>query len=294
MKKRELKRNVIRMIRGGEMYGYEMQKMLAAHGEKIELSHLYRTLKEMCDEGLLESSLRSGAHGPQTRQYRLSEKGRKELGEIFGEATELIHDFYEEYISNLSPEFFAERFQRTIREVFADRDSVAFVISESLTFLHRKICEGICMRPGAKLTYMIKPSHVKSISHMPNVTVLNGTLDDLPLKDRSLDALVIVDIEDAIPLRACCREFRRVLKDDGAMFGCAPFMGLGGSHDPLDVGEFMMKTRFDLNGRTYLDRETLRKALGEIFDYVDVTGVAHMTSFVAGLRPPRAEIAVRH
>ncbi|MGI0085198.1 MAG: PadR family transcriptional regulator, partial [Nitrososphaerales archaeon] len=127
MKKRELKRSIIRLIRSREMHGYEIQKILAVHGEKIQLSYLYKTLKEMCDEGLLESQLRKGEHGPQTRQYGLTDKGRAELGKIFGEATELIHDFYEEYISNLPPRFFTERFQRVTQEVFAGREAVALV-----------------------------------------------------------------------------------------------------------------------------------------------------------------------
>lgn len=42
------------------MYGYEIQKLLAAHGDKIQLSHLYKILKEMCGEDLLESQLREG------------------------------------------------------------------------------------------------------------------------------------------------------------------------------------------------------------------------------------------
>ncbi len=274
------------------MHGYEIQKILAVHGEKIQLSYLYKTLKEMCDEGLLESQLRKGEHGPQTRQYGLTDKGRAELGKIFGEATELIHDFYEEYISNLPPRFFTERFQRVTQEVFAGREAVALVVSEPLTVLHREICEGICARRGAKVTYWVKPSYLKGDSHLPNVTVLNGTFDDLPLKENSLDTIVVIDVQEAFPIRACCREFRRVLRSGGIMFGCAPFMGLGGTHDPLDVGEFMMKKKLTLNGRPYLDLETLRKALRESFDYVDVASMGHMTAFVSGIKPIRMEAAV--
>ncbi len=275
------------MIRSGDVYGYEMQKILAARGEKIQLSHLYKTLKEMCDEGFLESRLQKGEHGPQTRQYRLTEKGKGELGKIFGEATELIHDFYEEYVSNLPPQFFTERFQKMMRDLFSGREAAAMVISEPLTFLHRELLEGICVRPGAKFTYLIKPSHIKADVDMPNLTVLNGIFDDLPVKENSLDAVVVVDIQDALPLKACCREFRRVLKSGGTMFGCAPFMGLGGTSDPLDVGEFMKRVKFSSSGKPYLDRETLKKALGETFDYVDVASMAYVTGFVAGRKPIR-------
>jgi hypothetical protein len=76
-----------------------------------------------------------------------------------------------------------------------------------------------------------------------------------------------------------------MLRSGGMVFGCAPFMGLGGTNDPLDLGEFMMKMKFDLTGKPYLDRETLRKAMGETFDYVDVASMGHMTAFVSGLKP---------
>ncbi len=287
MKKRELKRNIIRMIRGGETYGYEIQKALAAEGEKIQLSHLYKTLKEMCGEGFLESRLQKGEHGPRIREYRLTAKGKGELGKVFGEATELIHDFYEEYVSKLPPQFFTERFQKMIGDITAGREAVACVISEPLTFLHREVLEGICVRPGAKLTYLIKPSHINADVSMPNLTVLNGAFDDLPLKENSLDAILVVDIQDALPLKACCREFRRVLKIGGTMLGCAPFMGLGGTSDPLDVGEFMKRVKFSSTGKPYLDKETLKKALGETFDYVDVASMGYMTGFISGLKPIR-------
>ena len=101
MKKRELKRSIVRAIRDREVYGYELRGQLAAEGQKVQLSYLYKTLKEMEDEGLLESRRQAGERGPRRRHYRLTAKGRRELGSIFGEATELIHDFYEDYVSKL-------------------------------------------------------------------------------------------------------------------------------------------------------------------------------------------------
>ncbi len=69
------------------------------------------------------------------------------------------------------------------------------------------------------------------------------------------------------------------------MVACCPFMGLGGTSDPLEVGEFMKKTKFTLSGRPYIDKETIRKTLSEHFDYVDIANMGFLTTFVAGLRP---------
>src|SRR3989449_7642517 len=146
------------------MYGYEIRNRLAAEGESVQLSYLYKALKEMSDEGLLHSRLKRGEHGPQTRLYCLTPKGKKELGAILEEATELIHDFYEEYVANLPPEFFSEKFHRMTIEVCSGRANVALAISQPLTHLHREVLEGICGRSGAKSTYLIKPAHVERLA----------------------------------------------------------------------------------------------------------------------------------
>ena len=172
-----------------------------------------------------------------------------------------------------------------MREVYAGRQSTALVITESLSYVHRELLEGICARSGAIRTYLIKPPSVRTDLEVPNLTLLDGALDDIPLKDRSLDAIVVVDIQDAVNIKTCCREFRRVLKSSGVIFGCAPFMGLGGVTDPLEAGEFMKKMKYTLTGRPYLDKESIRKALSETFDYVDVTNMGFLTAFVFGLKP---------
>lgn len=285
MKKRELKRSIIRIVSGGDTYGYEIKKRLAAQGEKLQLSYIYKTLKEMCNEKLLQSELREGDQGPPRRQYHLTPRGEKALGVIFGEATELIHDYYEEYVAGLPPEFFSEKFEMMMHEVYGGRKNVALVISEPLTRLHRLILDKLCTRAGGERTYLIKPPHIKADIDLTSLTVLDGGFEDIPMKDKSLDAIVAVDVQDSENLEASCKEFRRVLRNGGILVGCTPFMGLGGANDPLDVGEFMKKAKYTLSGRPYLDRETVRKAFARTFDYVDVANIAFMTAFVAGLKP---------
>lgn len=285
MKKRELKRSLLRLIRDREVYGYELRQLLAAHGEKVQLSYLYKTLKEMCNEDLLQSHLQTSEHGPKRRLYSLTKQGMKELGKIFGEVTELVHEFYEDYVSKLPPQVFSDKFRMMMLEVYGGRESVALVTSEALTALHRELLTGMQARSGAKHTYLIKPPTVKADVELPNLTVLDGSFDDIPLKEKSLDGMVVVDIQDAFNVRTCCLEFKRVLKSGGVMVGCAPFMGLVGEDEPLDVGEFMKRTKCHLEGRPYLEKETIKKALEERFAYVDVACVAFMTGFICGLQP---------
>ncbi len=285
MKKRELKRSIIRMIRSGDMYGYEIQRLLASQGEKLQLSYLYKTLKEMSQEGILRSQLQPGEEGPQRRQYRLTAKGQKELGKIFGEATELVHDFYEEYVASLPPQFFSEKFELMMGEAYGGRKSVALIISEPLTRLHKLILDRLRGRKGGERTYLIKPSHITADPQLVDVTTLDGNFEDIPMKDKSLDAIVAVDIQDAANLELCCRELRRVLRTGGIMVACCPFLGLGGAAEPLEVGEYMKRAKYVLSGRPYLNKEIVKEALAKDFDYVDVANMSFMTAFVAGLKP---------
>lgn len=271
------------MIRGGEMYGYELRKNLLSKGETLQLSYLYKTLKEMCKEGFLESRLKQDS-GPRKRLYRLTPLGRKELGKIFGDATELIHDFYEDYVTRLPPQFFSGKFNMMMAEAAAGRKTVGCVITEPMTQLHRDILYDWCKRPSVEYTYLIKPRGVKADCEAANLKVLDGSLEDIPLKEKSLDALLVVDLQDAVNLKASCREFRRVLKHGGLMIGCCPFMGLGGPNDPLEVGEFMKRTKHELTGRPFPGKEEIKRELGEAFDYVDVASLSFLTSFVAGLK----------
>ena len=285
MKKRELKRSIVLMIRNRQVYGYDLQKLLAAQGAPIQLSYLYKILKEMSQEGLLESKLIPGKKGPQRRSYHLTRSGKKELGRVFGEATELIHDLYEDYILSLPPKYFSDRFSKMMKEVYGNRETAALLISEPLSPVHRAYLEAIAGRDGAKKTYLIKSGTIRSDVDLPNLTVLDGTFEDIPLKDNSLDAMIVVDIQDAVNLRGSCKEFRRVLKPGAVMCGCAAFMGLGGKNDPLDVGEFMKKTKYALMARPYVDKESIKTAFSDTFDYCDIANMSLITVFLAGLKP---------
>src|SRR5438046_3491350 len=130
MRKRELKRAIIRIVWDREVYGYELRGLLAAGGTTVQLSYLYALLKEMTQDGLLESRVASGNRGPAKRMYRLAPKGRRELGHVFGEATELIHEAYEDYVSRLPRHAFAHRLHERFGHGFGKAASVALGLAE--------------------------------------------------------------------------------------------------------------------------------------------------------------------
>src|SRR5947199_10766038 len=124
--------------------------------------------------------------------YRLAPKGRRELGHVFGEATELIHEAYEDYVSRLPRPAFADRFHEMMSHVYGKRAFVTFVISEPLTHLHRDLLQTLCSRPTGIRTYLVKPHEMRLDNMHPHMPVLDGKFDDIPHKNASLDGMNIV------------------------------------------------------------------------------------------------------
>src|SRR4030043_528006 len=103
MKTDDLKRIILKMFKGNELYGYEIHKRLESQGVEVEMGRLYRVLNDMLKERLLESLWQKSQIGPKKRVYRLGKKGEKELEKILEDAIETVHIFYGEYLLNLSP-----------------------------------------------------------------------------------------------------------------------------------------------------------------------------------------------
>jgi len=74
---------VLSILAGGESYGYEiLQRVRLLSGGRIEWSDgmLYPVLKRLEKEGLIAGEWRTVESGRRRRYYRLSAKGKKQLG----------------------------------------------------------------------------------------------------------------------------------------------------------------------------------------------------------------------
>ena len=103
MRTADLKKVIIKLFGQKEFYGYEVHKVLASEGVELEISRLYRVLNEMQKEELLKSSWKKSSLGPKKKMYRLGEKGRSVINEIFLDAIKTVHSFYGTYLLSLIP-----------------------------------------------------------------------------------------------------------------------------------------------------------------------------------------------
>jgi PadR family transcriptional regulator PadR len=93
---------VLLLLREGDMHGYELLErapsLLAE--DRIDVGNLYRALRALEEDGIVESEWSADLPGPAKRTYRLTEAGRRLLdrwAQALRENQALVTDFLRRY-----------------------------------------------------------------------------------------------------------------------------------------------------------------------------------------------------
>ncbi|MFQ5834213.1 MAG: PadR family transcriptional regulator [Candidatus Thorarchaeota archaeon] len=78
-------------------HGYDLLQVLPEEASDLQLTTLYRWLHSMEAEGLVESEVQRGPHGPDRRVYRVGPRGETRLREILRDSIEVVLHFYDAY-----------------------------------------------------------------------------------------------------------------------------------------------------------------------------------------------------
>jgi PadR family transcriptional regulator PadR len=70
------------LLNDGATHGYELRRMLEAHGVATETGAMYRTLRKLENEGRASSRWEDSAAGPRRRLYQVTHKGRRDLHDL--------------------------------------------------------------------------------------------------------------------------------------------------------------------------------------------------------------------
>jgi DNA-binding PadR family transcriptional regulator len=282
MKTEDLKRIILKMLGGREFYGYEVHKKLASQNVRLEISRLYRILNEMLKDKLLESRWEKSRLGPKKRVYRLGEKGRKKLDEILQDAIRTIHAFYEEYLLNLPAEVSVfDSVCRHLSRELRGQGNIAYV-TPSYSVMHaRMICNLQNRDPQGKI-YLVKPRSVPVDPCRDNLTLLEGTYENIPLKNGYIDLLVVMDTPQKHLLETALREWCRVLRADGKLAILIPAVFVQEYEDPLTIGNFIEKYEHDtMKIGEHPDGKYLRPMLKDFFQKIEDKKIVHMALFLA-------------
>jgi len=269
----------------GEFYGYEIHKKLEQRKIKVGIGRLYSILAEMKDEGLLKDRWEKSQSGPRRRVYRIAKKGNIVRDEILGAAIKTVHEFYVEYLFSLPPELSVfNKVSDLLVEKLPKKANVAYAASR-FSGPVIKIMESLQEKfPDGNL-YAIHPRNKNFQLGMDAVSVVDGTFEDIPMKDDYLDLLVVTGNIKSDCLDVCLSEWRRVLGVNGRLAIITPTALLAKYDDPLDIGEFIEQREHPrLESEDLLDFEILTNEVKKHFEYVDVDKVVHIT-VIRGLNP---------
>ena len=98
MSSREKVRNLVMlMLDRRPTHGYEIRRQLLPLVGDIEVTKLYRWLREMEKEGLVESSMKKGPHGPERKEYKLGSRGERYLREVLKDSMRVVLHFYDAF-----------------------------------------------------------------------------------------------------------------------------------------------------------------------------------------------------
>jgi ubiquinone/menaquinone biosynthesis C-methylase UbiE len=115
-----------------------------------------------------------------------------------------------------------------------------------------------------------------------HLSFLNGAYDNIPLRSRYVDLVIIVGVPERNCLENSLREWGRVLKQDGALAIVTPTILVRKYDDPLSIGNFIEKYEREVSEkRDYTEARALEALLEKFFHKVEEKQIIHMTIFSA-------------
>lgn len=287
MRTEDLKRSILKTFGDREFYGYEVYKKLAQEGDTIEISRLYRVLNEMLKENYLTSRWERSVIGPKKRVYKIGKKGTLELNEILLEAIGTVHEHYGKYLMALPAKMnVLNRICRLLTQGLEQTATIGYLACQ-YSPIHEKMVRILCSKVPKGEVYFIKPASLGIDLRIENLSFLDGTHQNIPLKNSHLDALLVIDVPSKKLLKDSVREWHRTVSRNGRLGILTPTTLIDKIDDPLTIGDFMEKYEHEaMEGIEKADREPFETILRESFQKIEARQIIHMTLILASRPRP--------
>jgi DNA-binding PadR family transcriptional regulator len=282
----EIMATIIRILKDEEYSGYSIYKMLAAKGVKTWPNHVYTLLVRMEKElGLLKSrwvgggadKRREKTDAPRRHLYALSEAGAAEYDNIVRDSLGVLMErFFRENLSleDLSFHIGLARETLGVPPMWERGGSFRLVIASPS--YHPLVCfpkfyYAVSEAYPNASVYVVKTpweNALRPLEARKNLTFVEGSRDDIPLRDGFADFVILQGFPNSSSVRATIGECLRVLKEDGYLFLEIPSIltaEKGMSHTTV-FPEYVLKLFYELCGQDRTARiEEVRKALSACF-----------------------------
>ena len=220
-------------------------------------NHVYTLLGEMEGKGLLKSRWTDGRKVPRRHFYSLSQSGRREYDKLVEDALGIIMErFFEENLSpgNMSYHIkFARDGWAGVAKWSMD-DAFTLVIAspdyDPLTCFPKSYYTMSLAYPNSSV-YVVKSPWRKPLEGRKNLTFIDGSRDDIPLRDSFADYVLLQGFPNSSSVQDTIKECLRVLKDGGCLFVWLPTIltvERGLPHNS-DLPEYVLKLFYDISGQ---------------------------------------------
>jgi len=278
----DLKIKILEESGGQEFYGYEIQKRLKRKGIDIEFGRLYKILTSMLRESLLQSRWERSSKGPKRKLFKIDENVQKELDKALLAAIDLVREHYNDYVVNLAPWINPiVVLSGMLTQRLLKNSSVAYVVARQGP-TEQVILEAIRKRVRDCKVISIGPKSKDLGFQSGNETSFDGEYDNIPLKDQSVDLLVIMGVPESQKLRRSMDEWRRILKVEGDLAMVAPNVLLTVQKDPATLDDFVEKWAYNIiTKNTPADMNSIQALFEEGFRIVEKKNLLNLTVLLA-------------
>ena len=153
--------------------------------------------------------------------------------------------------------------------------------------INEKVIRILCSTVPRGEVYFIKPASLDIDLNIENLSCLDGTYQNIPLKNSHLDALLVVDVPSKKLIKNSVKEWHRAIRRKGRLGIITPTALINKIEDPLTIGDFMEKYEHEaMEGNEKVDRESLQTTLRESFQKIEARKIASMTLILASEPKP--------
>ncbi|MHA1960273.1 MAG: PadR family transcriptional regulator [Candidatus Thorarchaeota archaeon] len=207
------------MLDRAPCHGYELRRQLAPLVGDVEITKLYRILRDMEKEGMIESEEFKGPHGPKRRVYSKGPTGERWLQYLLRDSIGVVLHFYDEFR------------QFSMVEEFGEAESMQFEVPEGRVLV--SILSPLMTRESGTVQILqqwakSRPLHVMGDSGIweqkkARFEKVGGLPWDVSSKNAQFTEFWILGTPPRSLLPRTIVEAKRVLTPEGVLRIMAPF-----------------------------------------------------------------------
>lgn len=234
-----IRNRILLTLDTGPAHGYDILRSLNEHVSDLRLTTLYRWLHTMESEGLVDSEIQPGPHGPDRRVYQLGVRGELRLRDMLRDSIEVLMHFYDAYRHSITGNLY-EVMQSGLkppegRILFASNPRIRKNDIATLQHLSEIDSSPIEILGDSTILTSLGIKH----------RALKGSLGDIPSPNDRFSQIWISGVPDRQELHKAVIEFKRVLVKGGVLRILAPFVYFNKPGQP-DLGEFVRITAIQI------------------------------------------------